>query len=54
MDDKSVGYGSGAVGQGIANVVMGNGLAVIGGQQIAPVAVAVGVIDRVLRTVVIT
>ena len=32
-----------AVGQGVTNVVMGDGLTIISGQQVTPVAVAVGI-----------
>ena len=32
-----------AVGQGIANAIVGNGITVIAGEQIAPVLIAVGV-----------
>ena len=39
----------GSVGQGVADAVVSDGLAVVSRQQISPVAVAVGVIDRVLN-----
>ena len=40
------GVGPGAVGERIANGVVGNGRAVIGGELVLPVAVAVGVVHR--------
>ena len=40
------GVGPGAVGQGIANIVVGNRRAVVGRELVLPVAVAVGVVNR--------
>ena len=40
------GVGPGAVGQGIANIVVGNRRAIEGGELVLPVAIAVGIGDR--------
>ncbi len=38
-----VGVGPGAIGERIANPIVGNGMAVIGGQQVPPIAVPIAV-----------